>query len=376
MRYISLLLILSGCSVLLQAQRSKVISVFQLIETAKYDDAKKAIEEALTDKKTMEWPKTWYARGLLCQVAYEKKKTKLYPDQLYVAYESYEKALALDTRGRLETQLAPLYVRLANEFQMIGERHYTGRKYDDALKAFEQALLINRSPILSVLIDTSLVYNTALAASEAKQWDKAIGYLSILHKEKYSSNASHLLFNVFLEKGDTASAEKVLLEGIDRYEDHEDMVLLLVDLLFHTNNIEKAVAILDSAAAGSPSKYIFPYTKSLVYQKTSQYRKAIDAYEEAINLAPKELKIYSNIGTCYYNIGVEIDENARTITNNRIFLEERAKSISAFESAVEWLEKAHEMAPENQQVIMKLYQLYNALLITDKINKMKEKISW
>lgn len=373
MNRLIIFLLFIGFSSILHAQKSKVISVFQLIETAKYEDAKKAIEEAIIDEKTMEWPRTWYARGFLCQTANDKKKSDLYPDQLYVAFESYEKALELDARGRVEVQLAPLYVLLANDFQKLGEKHFNSKKYKDALKAFEHALQINRSPILTVKIDTNLVYNTALAAYESKDWGKAIGYLSMLHKNNYSTNVTHLLFTGYLENGDTLSAERVILEGIEHYDDKEVLVLLLVDHLF-LRDVDRAVSILDVASASGPDKYIYPYTKGLIYQKTNQYQKAIDAYKEAIDLAQDELKIYKNMGTCYYNIGVEIEENSRAIINNKSFLEEKAKSIVAFESAVNCLEKVYEKDPRDQQVIVKLYELYKVLHITDKLNIMKEQI--
>ena len=373
-RLVLFILVFWGFSLVSQAQRSKVISVFQLIETSRFDEAKKAIEEAITDKKTMEWPRTWYARGLLCQVANDKKKPNLYPDQLYVAFDSYEKALSLDTRGRMDGKIAPSYTRLANDFQKLGEKHYNSRKYKDALKAFEHALYINQSPVMSVLIDTNLVYNTALAAYESKEWDKAIDYLSQLHEGNYSTNATHLLFAAYIEKRDTVSAERVLVEGIDRYNDDEDLVLLLVDLLYKTNNAERAVTKLDSVFSRNPSRYIFPYTKGLVYQKTGKYQNAIDAYDDAIKLTQDEFNIYTNLGTCYYNIGVEIEENARTITNNSAFLEEKTKAAAAFESAVSCLEKAHEKNPKDQKVIAKLYQLYKVLGITDKIKNMEKLI--
>jgi tetratricopeptide (TPR) repeat protein len=380
-KLVLIIFILYGCSFLLQAQKIKVISVFQLIETAKYDDAKRAVEEAITEKKTMHWARTWYARGLLCQTAYEtgikdkdKKKYELYPDQLYVAYESYEKALSLD-KGRFEGQVAPMYVMLANDFQKVGENHYENKKYEDALKAFEHALTIIHSPILSIRTDTNLIYNTALAAYECKEWGKAAEYFSILHNYNYSANVTHLLSDSYLKTGDTISAERVLIEGIDNHEYNEDLVLLLVDLLFQRNNAERIVTILDNASSKSPSRYIFPYTKGLIYQKKEQYEKAIDAYEAAVNLAPDELKIYTNLSTCYYNSGVEIEENARKIKNNRIFLEEKAKSAATFESAVSWLEKAHDKDPGNQAVTIKLHQLYKILRMTDKAMNLEKHIN-
>jgi tetratricopeptide (TPR) repeat protein len=377
-RIIFIAIIFAGCINALQAQRSKVISLFQLIETGKYDDAKKAIEEAVEDKKTAEWPVTWYSRGLLCQTAYEdgikknnKKHYELYPDQLYVAYDSYEKAQELDSRGKIEKQLPPLYVLLANDFQKLGENHFKDKQYKEALRAFETALQINQNPMLSVVIDSNLIYNTALAAYESKAWEKTINYLGTLNEHKYSSNVSHLLFNVYLESEDTLSAEQLLNEDIDRYEDNQDLVMLLADLLYQKNEIDKAVGVLDTAFTKKPDNYMFPYTIGLIYQKTEQYRRAIAAYKMAVDIAPEEVKIYTNIGTCYYNTGVEIQENARSISNNRIFLEEKKKSESEFRSAIRWLEEAHEKDPDNQVVIEKLYALYKVLGITDKIKSME-----
>src|SRR6056297_3075346 len=131
------------------AQKSKVIAVFQLIETGKYGEAKDAIEDAINEESTEQWARTWYARGVLCQNAYEegikkndKKKTELYPDQLKVAFDSYEKARTLDKKGRYEEQLEPKYVLLANDFQKLGEKRFKNRKYEEALQAFEHALLV------------------------------------------------------------------------------------------------------------------------------------------------------------------------------------------------------------------------------------------
>lgn len=380
-RFLSIMVVFTCCFPILEAQRSKVISLFQLIESGKYDEAKTAIEEAVDDEKTADWSVTWYTRGLLCQTAYEKgieknnkKHYELYPDQLYVAYESYEKALELDSRGRIEKQLPPLYVMLSNDFQQLGEKHFTARQYKEALRAFEQAMQVNQSPVISVEIDSNLIFNTALAAYESKEWEKTVTYLTRLNENNYSANVSHLLFSVYMEVSDTIAAIQLLSEDIHRYNDSEHLVLLLADLLFKNDETEKAVAFLDTAAMRDTSNYIYPYTKGLVYQKREAYRKAIEAYKTAVELAPDKTSIHTNIGTCYYNIGVEIEENARTISNNRAFMEEKAKSEKEFVSAVQWLEDAHEKDPDNQAVIEKLYSLYKVLGITDKVKNMEARI--
>ena len=370
--------ILLGCFLSSPAQKSKVLAVFQLIETGKYEDAKEEIEEAVEDKKTSQWHRTWYAKGLLCQTAYQKgiaendaKKYELYPDQLYVAFHSYRKAWSLDKRGKLDETLAPRYVLLANEFQALGAKHFRKGEHDKALKAFEEAIQVYQSPILPVRTDTNLIYNTALAAFESKEWEKAIDYLNKINKNNYSTNVPHLLYNVYLQTADTVAAEKVLVDGIERYEDNEDLTLLLVDLYFQSGADNKAVDLLENASTKHPSNHIFPFTKGLIYQKREQYQTAIDAYKEALALAPDEIKIYTNIGTCYYNLGVEIERKARAIRSNRAVTREKEKSAQAFGTAVTWFEEVLDRDPENQYVISKLDHLYNVLGINRDMDKVE-----
>ncbi len=373
-KFLLFIFIFPAFSLSVHAQKSKVVAVFHLIESEKYEDAKKAIEEAIKEENTSKWYRTWYTRGYLAQTAYEKglknnnkKKYQLYPDQLHVAFESYEKARKLNKRERFEDQLAPLYVLLANDFQKLGENLFSEKRFEEALKAFEKAMQINRSPVISVEMNPNLIYNAGLAAYLSKDWEKATDYFTRLNKENHSPNIPHLLSTIHLENADTISAKNVLLEGIDLYENNEELVLILADLFYKTADIEKAVDLLDSASLISPLNYIFPYTKGLIYQKTEHYDKAIEAYEEALTLAPNELKIYTNIGNCYYNIGVEIDMKARAITNNRIYKKEKERSADAFKSALSAFEKAHEKNPENRKIISKLNQLYEVLDISNKI---------
>ncbi len=147
MKRVFILLLLALTTLGLSAQKTRVLSVIQMIEQGKYKEGKEAIELAIWNDKTSSWSKTYFVRGLLCQTAYEDgfekndaKKTGLYPDQLYLAYSSYERALELDVRQRHRSSISQQYYHLSNDFSKLGQKHFSNQEYDMALRAFEHAL--------------------------------------------------------------------------------------------------------------------------------------------------------------------------------------------------------------------------------------------
>ncbi len=360
-----LMLALAGT---LQAQKSRVLAVIQLIETEKFKEAKESIELAVWNDRTADWSRTWYARGLLCQKAYEKgveKKdnelTSLYPEQLLEAYDSYEKALDLNPGNRIITAIAKNYYALANDFQAEGKKHFGAREYSEALKDFEHALLITRSHLVSVKTDTSLIYNTAMAAYQAGNWEKAIGYLAGLNEDRYGPETAMLLYRAHLSHGDSTLAEKVLAESVDSYHSDEDLVLQYTNLLVSTGRPGEAVAVLDTAAIRYPGNALFPWTKGLILQQTGEYPEAILSLETARELAPERGGIYFALGICYYNMGVDLEEKARHISDNRSYLGQMEAARQNFMQAIEYLEKARELDPGHPGTNSRLNLLYQHL---------------
>ena len=368
----------SGCALWKPLQKSQIISVFHLIETAKYNEAKGAVEELINDEESAKWARLWFARGLLSQTAYregikknDKKLTELYPDQLYVAFDSYERAVELDTKGGLEKDLKPNYILLVNDFQQLGEKEFKAGNYPEALKAFEHALCIKDMIETKSEIDTALVFNAALAAYEGRNWEKASEHLGLLDKLKYSPNVTHLLYESRLADGDTLSARKVLEQGISTFEEEQTLVLLLADLLVRLDLQEEAIEVLDGAIERSPENAVFHETKGLIYQKEELYPQAIASYKEAVALDPGDLMAFLNIATCYYNIGVEIEENTYNMTNIYLVQREKEKSAEAMKAAEDWLDKVYAKDPENREIRERLMELYQMLRIDDKANSLK-----
>ncbi|MFW5707758.1 MAG: tetratricopeptide repeat protein [Bacteroidota bacterium] len=379
-KWIILLLVLSGCSVFMPLQRSNLIGVFHLIETGDYTEAKEVVEEMIAnDESSAQWARIWFARGLLAQTAYQegvkkndKKLSELYPDQLFLAYSSYEIARRLDQGGRLNRQLTPKYAMLSNDLKTLGEKEYRQGRYKEALRAFEASLAIINSSLLEAPKDYDLMYNAAIAAYKAQNTEKAIEYLQTLHNEGYSAHASHLLASLYLANEQTDEAQQILKEGIKKKENDQELVLLMADLLYEQGKIQESINILEKEEEQNPANYIFPYTRGLIYQKSGDYASAVEAYKMAAAIAPDSVLIYINLATSYHDLGVEIEEKTRLLTSNQQVLEKRRESQEAFDAALQWLDKAYEKRPDDYVSLLKIYQLYRAVGAHDKARNVQQ----
>jgi tetratricopeptide (TPR) repeat protein len=124
--------------------------------------------------------------------------------------------------------------------------------------------------------------------------------------------------------------------------------------------------MLDTASVRQPENFRFPWTSGLLYLRLNLYDEAIESLSVAGELAPEEVGICYNLGLCYYNRGVEINDAAQKISVNVEYLAARKSALEQFSEAVNWLEKAHNLDPDDQQTILKLYQLYYWLQMTEK----------
>jgi tetratricopeptide (TPR) repeat protein len=350
------------------AQKSRVIAVSQMIDAEKYDEAKEAIELAIMNDKTSKWPRTYYTKGLLCQTAYDagvkskdSKKINLYPDQLFLAYDSYEKALDLDIRGRLHSAIGQKYYMLANDFRKMGEERYLKGEYGAALTAFEYAISIGESELISAKTDTSLVYNAAMAAYQDENWIRAIDFLTGLHKDAYSPSASLLLAICFEKEGDTLQSREVLEQGLELYRYEDSIVMYLVNQMVSSDRLEPSVEILDRAIEARPENHRFYWARGLVYRRMNNNEEAIRSFLEADERSPESPALYYHIGICYYNMGIELRDSAMHVQDNNEYTAIRKLYLDKFREAVRWFEKSYELEPSNKETASTLYQLYDQL---------------
>ncbi len=366
-------ILLAGCASTSTLQRAKLISVTNLIDSGKYSEAKEIVDEMTANSESVKWAKTWYLKGHLCQTAFteglkknDKGLTELYPNQLSEAYTSYQKALGMGRSSKLERLIASRYSLLANLMQEQGERKFASKQYNEATSMFEQAIAISQSKLLSAPTDFNLQFNAGLAAFEGGDWERAMKHFEPLHKRQYSSNATHLLYAIHMQRNDPDAALRVLHEGVETYNYPENLVLLLTDLLYQRKEYSAVQQVLSTAISKNPDNLNLHYTLGLAFQKQELYPNAIEAYNEALKISPNHLQTLVNLATCHYNLGVEALERSRTASNSNTVKEERNRSAAAFSIARDLITRSKDIETENASILLAIHDLDRALRLAEK----------
>jgi tetratricopeptide (TPR) repeat protein len=290
MKKFFLLLAAICVSVIAMPQKGKVTSALGYIDQGNLDKAKDAIDQALKDEKTANWPNTYFALGKLAQACYksdDQKFKEMYKDPLEEAYNAYEKAMQLDPKEGIKKKIITnmIYSDLAMDFFNQGSQRFEEKDYPGALKSFETQIKIAESDLYIGAVDTGMYYNAGLAAVNAGEYNKAITLFEKCAEMKYMGITPYYqIYESYLGLGDTAKAESVL-QSLDKiFPDDKTITLQLIDLYIKSNKPEEAQKYIKIAKQDDPTNSTLYFAAGIMYLNNSEYDKAIEELSKSIEL--------------------------------------------------------------------------------------------
>lgn len=371
------------------AQKGKVSSAQNLKDTDKLDQALETIESTIDpsnskSEKTIAWPKTYEVRGEIYQAIFQSEDPnvkQLVEDPLSIALESYKKALELDDKGRNANNVKIKLTLLTNDFTNQAVEAFNKDDYETALKSFEKILEINDIDVVKAdnpdAIDTVIIFNTGLAAFNAKDFDKAIKYYGEAAKYGYNGARTYsLIAQSYMQKQDTVNAIKSVQEGFEKYPEDNGVLTSMIDLYLKTGQKEEAMKYLQMAIEQDPTNVTYYFAQGTLYESFGEEDKAIESYEKAIELDSESFNAYYNMGALYYNKGVKQIEvaNAVPANENEKYQAELKKSDEWFEKALPYMEKCNELQPDDIGTLESLKNLYYRMKDMDNYNAILEKL--
>ncbi len=370
------------------AQKGKVMTAKTLKDGGKLDKAVETIEEAIDvnnpkAESSIAWPNTWEARGEIYQAIFQSKDAnfkKLSNDPLTVAYDSYMKAIQLDEKKRNANSVKIKLTLLVGDLTNQAVAAFNEENYDKALTSFEQIMGVEQNPVYKsddAAVDTVILFNAGLAAYNAQKYDKAIQYYKEAAKYKYNGAKTYsLISSSYMQKNDTVSALQTLQDGLKEYSDNGGILVEIINIYLNSNKVNDAMKYLEIAIAQDPKNSSYYFAQGTLFDKLQKNDEAINSYMKAIEFKPDYFDAYYNLGALYYNKGVKQIDVANAIPSNQPekYEAEKDKADIEFKKAIPYMEKAHEINPNDKFTLESLKTLYYRMKMLDKQAEVIEKL--
>lgn len=312
---------------------------------------------------------------------------------LIQGYDMYVKALPLDSVPNEKGKVKPKYSKdivstIAGhftDFTNAGADLYNAKDYDGAYRAWGIFNEIPQNPsfrekLTSVPADTILgeiAFNQALAAWQGNHLEDALKAFLFAKSKGYSKKQ---LYDYAIAVADGAKNSEALLalseEAFGLYGDQDPMYLgQMVNYYLQNKNFDKAFEIINGAIAKDPNNAQYYNIQGVLYENVDKRPEAIAAYKKATELDPEN-------ANALYNYGRQLCESAYALndaapTSQREYEAYKAeKIVPLFQQAVDILEKAYTVNPDNTDVLKYLENVYYNLGDEAKLNDVRKRMTY
>ncbi|MCB2219175.1 MAG: hypothetical protein KQI35_02185 [Bacteroidetes bacterium] len=382
-------------------QKAAVVSAYNYHKDGKLDKAKEYIDKAITHEKTMNDAKTWFYRGNIYIDIYRSTNDEyrnLDPDALNKAYEAYVRAKELDDKDQ--------YTNDINNFMpIVGEAYFNdgANRFNDgmgaldvqdsaaarnafmgAVKSFEKAYDIYKEAGTN---DTTTIYYISVSAELGQDYDKARSTLEQLVEMNYpkSSIYSSLAGINYNQDKDVEKALKVYEMGRERFPDDLNLLLNQTNMFLAEEMTEEALNNLEKAAEMDTTNATIFFAIGAKYNEIADdksksgevredaFLKAVNAYERSIAIRADYFDPIYNMGALYVNKAAVVIDSANNLPIDKQKEYEVLKSLADdyLKKSLPYLEKAHEMEPNDMATMASLKEIYIRLDMMDKKNEIE-----
>ena len=257
-----------------------------------------------------------------------------------------------------------------------------GQDYDNALIYYNELKAINYSGEGTNYIATSVANGAKQIFATKAERDKAVGLKVYINpkEEKIPSKKGEIYKNIALilvQKGKIDEAKAAYADAIK--ENPTDTSLQMGEanlyLQLKQNDIykQKVAAIL----AKEPNNADLVYNIGVLAMEADQDTEAEKNFERTIQIDPKYANAYMNLSVLRLKgdekVVKEMNALGTSDKDNKRYDVLKKQRTDTFKAVLPLLEKAHELAPENEAVSSNLLSVYNYLEMTDKYKALKAK---
>ncbi len=258
----------------------------EMMNKKDFTGAKNAIDKYLSDPKNASKADGWYFKGRIYNsLSYEKStpENTLY-DLKVAAYDAFKKYQQIETAemNRMKLENYASYLDLYFSFYDLGANLFNNKSYDAAYSAFKKALEVEDYILAKKYVytqatlhplDTALILNTAIAATQAKKDDESVQYYRKLTDANIAGTGYREVYEYLLDyyykKSDIGAAKEILAKAKKAYPADNDIWLQIeIDNIAKSGDQAALFAKYEEIIANDPSNFTQAYNYAVEIYNT------------------------------------------------------------------------------------------------------------
>ena len=349
--------------------------------------AKDAIDKAAANEQTKNLAKTWHCYAVIYFEIGE------YPEFKDMAEDPYEKAIEAFVKV---TELDKEYYRMnmaeivgyidviSNTYFDAGNANIEEKKFEAAYDNFKKAYDIKARMGLK---DNNAMLSAALCAMYAQKYDKSIEFFNALLEN--GEETSQVYQGLIVSYRGTENYDK-MLETIatarEKYPEDEGIINEMINSYITIHREDEIIDQIEEMAAKNAEKPVYCYILGTIYgnseSKLYDVDKALANYDKVIAVDPNYVNAYINAGN------VLIDKaQAKYFEAENLDMKDYGNNMNAYfaasdkikdeakaydQRAMPYIERTHELLPDDPAVIQVLKGIYVRLNLNDKAAELEK----
>ena len=360
----------------------EVVSAYNANSNGDYAKAIEYIEKAMSNPKATEKDKTWRYRGEIYYNVVTKggALANSYPNALRLSLQSYLKARELDAKGYYEREILLAIGLLQTAANNAGIELYNAGDFGNAGVQFD---LAHEVALSFKGVDTVAVFNAALCYEKSNQTELAVARYRTCGEYGYQVPNVYLFAASLMRKqGNVEGALAELQAARAKYPREQGLVIEELNIYLESRDYERAEKAMDVAIELDGTNEILWFSKGSVLDSQGKTDAAAEAYQRAIALKPDYFDANYNLGAMYFNQAVQDINVSNEMWTPRMTPDQKAEQTrletqakARFEQAKPFLEKAHEINPEDRDTMRSLRDVYARTGEDAKLSAINAKLS-
>ncbi len=386
------------------AQNSAIHKVEFMVEKERYEEALQIIETALANPKTTKFAGFYYNKGEVNRKYFERvldMASQGYPfdttafcnylDEAVVNFtKSHLADMQPDKKGRIEPQYKQKNYQtlktMVNYYNYAGVFANQQGDYKNSIKWFRKYFEFPKNPVFSASETDSLyklapenyaqtAVNIVMLNFQMKDWDGVLETVDAALEDTFSTRDLYLMkMQAHLEKNDSAAYINDLKDAIARTE-HVGFAQNLLYVYMQRNQPEEAMNLANELVTSNPSSHTGYYLKGCIeLNMLKNYVAARESFAKAIELNPSFVDANVNMAYTFMNEVVARRNNGdwKLDRNNKKEFDREFEEVKKYyEQALPYMERAHELVPNQPKVwAAALQQIYTNLQNKQKADEM------